>query len=213
MLFKHNTDKQPQKRQSSMAREEERAKQQFCTDAFFHNERMQDFQFICNTKGTQMETSTFSSIYTQTECQLQSDFAAPCNIKDLSNDHSPVSVEQESNQSECDSQNEYDSDFIMLQKSCHESHHTSFWKSQPDFNYFSVGNLMSAAVALFRVNTYQRIASFFQLANIQWILKTSYYEIQKTFLVGIVNRNYVQHSKDILMTMKRRDNCCFSADG
>ena len=59
--------------------------------------------------------------YTQTECQLQSDFAAPCNKKDLSNDYSPVSVEQESDQSECDSQNEYDSDFIMQEKSCNES--------------------------------------------------------------------------------------------
>ena len=120
-LFKHNADKEPQKRQSSMAREEERAKPQFCADACSHNKRMQDFQFICNTKRTQTETSTFSSIYTQTECQLQSDFAAPCNIKDLLNDHSPVSVEQESDQSECESQNEYDSDFKMQEKSCNES--------------------------------------------------------------------------------------------
>ena len=57
----------------------------------------------------------------KTECQLQSHFAAPCNIKDLSNDHSPMSVEQESDQSECDSQNEYDSGFIMQEKSCNES--------------------------------------------------------------------------------------------
>ena len=68
-----------------------------------------------------MEKSTFSRIYTQTECQLQSGFSAPCNIKDLSNDHSFVSVEQGSDQSECDSQNEYDSDSIMQEKSCNES--------------------------------------------------------------------------------------------
>ena len=68
-----------------------------------------------------MEKSTFSRIYTQTECQLQSDFSAPCNIKDLSNDHSFVSVEKESDQSECDSQNEYDSDSIMQEKLCNES--------------------------------------------------------------------------------------------
>ena len=104
-----------------MAREEERATRQLCEHAFSHNERMHDFQFICNTKGTQTETSTFSSVYTQTECQLQSHFAAPCNIKDLSNDHSPMSVEQESDQSESDSQNEYDSGFIMQEKSCNES--------------------------------------------------------------------------------------------
>ena len=72
---------------------------------------------------------------------------------------------------------------------------------------------MSAAAVLFIANTYQRMASFFQLANIQWISKTSYYEIQKKVLVGIVNRNYIQHSKEILMTMKRRGNCCLSEDG
>ena len=95
-------------RWSSIAREEDRAKRQLCADAFSDNKRMQDFQFICNTKGTQTETLTFSSIYTQIECQLQSDFAALCNIKDLWNDHLSVSFEQESDQSECDSQNEYD---------------------------------------------------------------------------------------------------------
>ena len=78
-----------------MAREEERAKQQLYADVFSHNERIQDFQFICNTKGTQTETSTFSSVFAQTECQRHSDFAASCSIKDLSNDNSPVSVEQE----------------------------------------------------------------------------------------------------------------------
>ena len=66
---------------------------------------------------------------------------------------------------------------------------------------------------LFSPNTYQRIGSFFQLANIQWILKTSYYEIQKKKLVGIVKRNHVQNSKEILVTMKRRGNCCLSGDG
>ena len=66
----------------------------------------------------------------------------------------------------------------------------SFWKSQPECNRFSVGNLMGAESTLFSTNTSQRIASFFQVANIQWISKTSYYEIQKKKkkkLVGIVN--------------------------
>ena len=57
-----------------------------------HNEKVQDFQFICSTKGTQTETSIFSSVYIKTECQFQLVFAAPCNIKDLSNVHFPVLV-------------------------------------------------------------------------------------------------------------------------
>ena len=35
----------------------------------------------------------------------------------------------------------------------------------------------------------------------------------KIFLLGIVNQNYVQHSKEILTTTKRRGNCCLSGDG
>ena len=66
-LFKCITDKQPQKKQASMAREEQRARRKLCADVFSHNERMQDFQFIRNTKGTQKETSTFSSVYTLTD--------------------------------------------------------------------------------------------------------------------------------------------------
>ena len=57
-----------------------------------HNEKVQDFQFICSTKGTQTETSIFSSVYIKTECQFQLVFAAPCNIKDLSNVYFPVLV-------------------------------------------------------------------------------------------------------------------------
>ena len=79
-------------------------------------------------------------------------------------------------------------------------------------NSFSVGNLMSAAAVLFCMNTYHTTGSFFQLANIQWISKTSYYEIQKKKLVSIENRNHVQHSEENLMTMKRRGNCCLSGD-
>ena len=37
------------------------------------------------------------------------------------NDHSPVSVKQEIDQSECDSQNEYNGDFIMQEKSRNKS--------------------------------------------------------------------------------------------
>ena len=89
--------------------------------------------------------------------------------------------------------------FVSLQCS---NDHVSFCKSKLDCNRFSVGNLMSAVAVLFSANTYQRIASFFQLANIQWILKARCYEIQKTILVGRVK-----------MKMKRRGNCCLSGAG
>ena len=42
-------------------------------------------------------------------------------LQHRANDHSRVSLEQESDRSKCDSQNEYDSDLIMQEKTCNES--------------------------------------------------------------------------------------------
>ena len=65
---------------------------------------------------------------------------------------------------------------LIVRLKCQEDHETE-WKSQPNYNHYSVGNLTSAASVLFSANTYQRLARFFDLAGIQWISKTSFYEI------------------------------------
>ena len=41
---------------------------------------------------------------------------------------------------------------LIVSLQCSDNH-TSFWKSQLDSNCFSAGNLMSAAAALFSMNT------------------------------------------------------------
>ena len=90
---------------------------------------------------------------------------------------------------------------------------TNTWKSQPTCNRYSVGNLTSAAAVLFSANTYQRIASFFDIANIQWLSKTSYYAIQKRYLTGIVNKNYIKMSKSILEEVKGKGSCYLTGYG
>ena len=65
---------------------------------------------------------------------------------------------------------------LIVRLKCQEDHETE-WKSQPNYNHYSVGNPTSAASVLFSANTYQRLARFFDLAGIQWISKTSFYEI------------------------------------
>ena len=120
-LLKQNAEKQPQKIRSIMQEKKKELNNNFMRMLFSHNKRMQVFQFSCNAKGIERKTSTFSSAYTQIECQLQSDFAALCNTKYLRNDHSPVSIEQERDQSEFESQNECDNDFIINEKSCNKS--------------------------------------------------------------------------------------------
>ena len=84
--------------------------------------------------------------------------------------------------------------------------HTTTWKLQPNFNHYSVGNLTSAASVLFSANTYKRLANFFDLAGIQWLSKTSYYVIQKKYLMGVVNKNYNEK-------LKKHGVCLLSGDG
>ena len=93
-----------------------------------------------------------------------------------------------------------------------QSGHTNTWKSQPTCNRYSIGNLTSTAAVLFSANTYQRIASFFDIANIQWLSKTSY-AIQKQYLTGIVNKNYIKMSKSMLEEVKEKGTCYLSGDG
>ena len=54
-IFAHNAHKQPQKRKSSVLREEARVKRQLCEDAMIHQELLDTFEFECNTKETQTE--------------------------------------------------------------------------------------------------------------------------------------------------------------
>ena len=83
---------------------------------------------------------------------------------------------------------------LIIRLKCNDGH-TTEWKSQPNCNRFSVGNLTNAAAVLFSANTYQRLARFFDLAGIQWITKTCYYSIQDRYLHGVVNKFYKEQLK------------------
>ena len=92
---------------------------------------------------------------------------------------------------------------LIVKLKCQNAH-TNTCKSQPTCNRYSVGNLTSPSAVLFRANTYQRIASFFDRANIQWLSKTSYHAIQKQYLTGIVNKYYIKMPKSILEEVKEK---------
>ena len=89
---------------------------------------------------------------------------------------------------------------LIVRLKCQEGYETE-WKYQPNCNHYTVRNLISAASVLFSANTYQRLARFFDLADTQWISKTSFYAIQNLYFYGIVNRNYMEKSKAILEDM------------
>ena len=71
---------------------------------------------------------------------------------------------------------------------------------------------MSAAV-VFSVNTFERIAKYFDIANIQWIAKTSCYSIQRNFLAGAVHLNYSHKNASLVRNLKRDRECKLSGDG
>ena len=91
---------------------------------------------------------------------------------------------------------------LIVKMKCIECHETT-WKSQPNCNHYSVGNFTSAASVLFSANTYKRLANFFDLASTQWLSKTSSYAIQKRYLMGVINKNYNEKSKEITADMQK----------
>ena len=53
------------------------------------------------------------------------------------------------------------------------NNYENIWKSQLAVNRYSQGNLTLSAAVLFSANTFERIAQYFDIPNIQWITKTS----------------------------------------
>ena len=101
---------------------------------------------------------------------------------------------------------------LIVRMKCPAGHDTT-WRSQPNVNHYSEGNLTSAASVLLSANTFTRIATFFNLAGIQWISKTAYYAIQKRFLFGVVNKNYEEQSEKAYADIKEHGDYSFCGDG
>ena len=93
------------------------------------------------------------------------------------------------------------------------NNHENIWKSQPTFIRYSQRNLTLYAAVLFSVNTFERIAKYFGIANIQWITKTSDYAIQSKYLAGVVYLNYSRMNVSLVRNLKREIECRLSGDG
>ena len=80
---------------------------------------------------------------------------------------------------------------LVVTMKCPDEHQIT-WKSQPDYNHYSIGNLTSAASVLFSANTFKRIADFFD-----------------KFLC----KNYNKTTKEIYNDMKKHSVYDLSGDG
>ena len=101
---------------------------------------------------------------------------------------------------------------LIVKLAC-PNHHENIWKSQPIVNRYSQGNLTLSAAVLFSANTFEKIAKCFDIANIQWITKTSYYAVQRKFLAGVVHLNYSRMNTSLVNRLKNEGECKLSGDG
>ena len=92
------------------------------------------------------------------------------------------------------------------------NHHENIWKSEPTVNRYSQGNLTLSAAVLFSANTFEKIAKYFDIANIQWITKTSYYAVQRKFLAGVVHLNYSRMNASLINRLKNEGECKLNGD-
>ena len=86
-LFAHNLAKQPQKRRTSLLREENAAKRQLCEYAFYYNESVKSFGYDINTKESQTELHCNSvSSLTSPEVTSISNQVTPIDLMIMNND-------------------------------------------------------------------------------------------------------------------------------
>ncbi|XP_076156980.1 uncharacterized protein LOC143140023 isoform X2 [Alosa pseudoharengus] len=75
--------------------------------------------------------------------------------------------------------------------------HTGEWQSCPDTRGMPENNLLTAAVTLFTGATYTHIADWAGLLNLQLPQKTTYYNIQSSYLIPTVDETYKKQENAI----------------
>ena len=68
---------------------------------------------------------------------------------------------------------------LIVELLCYKGH-KNIWRSQQVINRYALGDLRLAASTLYSANTYAKLEAFFKLANIRFLSKTAYYNIQKS---------------------------------
>ena len=91
--------------------------------------------------------------------------------------------------------------------------HTNVWRSQPYIRKHFHGNINRASSILLSANTFEKIRKHFELASIPFFSKTNFYNLQRRYLFGAVNRWWLNEQKTILHELKQQRECLLSGDG
>ena len=100
---------------------------------------------------------------------------------------------------------------LVVELICEDSH-MLLWRSQPQPSNFYEGNILSAASILFSANTFSKIKKYFELACISFMSHTSYYNLQRNYLFGVANEDWVNEEKEVVSKIYQPHPCVFSGD-
>ena len=106
----------------------------------------------------------------------------------------------------------YSRSMLIVELLCYKGHE-NIWRSQQVINRYALGDLRLAASTLYSANTYAKLEAFFKLANIPFLCRTSYYNIQKNFVFGVLNEAWLDEKTILISGIKKKPGYALSRDG
>lgn len=91
--------------------------------------------------------------------------------------------------------------------------HLSQWRSQPLINSMAAGNLIVSGSIFFTGNSFTRIKEMFDAASIPIMSKSVFMQIQKQYVIPVVNYFYQNQRLEILNTLKNVGTVDLIGDG
>lgn len=86
---------------------------------------------------------------------------------------------------------------IEIEWTC-QNNHSGEWQSCPDVRGIPENNLVSSAAILFTGTTQTEIAEWADVLNLQLPKKTSYYSLQSTYMIPVIDKAYRDMQESIL---------------
>ncbi|XP_070548070.1 uncharacterized protein [Ptychodera flava] len=95
---------------------------------------------------------------------------------------------------------------LYLKWVCQAGHINFTWCSQPILNRrLHAGDLAASSAALLSGNNYAKIALFAKIMNLGFVSKSTYYKIQKHYLVPCIDEYWLSHQHQVLEKYKDKE--------
>lgn len=80
--------------------------------------------------------------------------------------------------------------------------HSDEWESCPQLRGMAENNLLVASAILFTGSTYTEMFDWAELLNLQIPKKTTFYNLQSTYLIPVIEHAYHDHHKQIMRNLQ-----------